>query len=113
MTTASECATATSAGFRPLTDKRRNRSLNWQFLVALAAHAHSTSAVRAHRFPRQMPGLLFLPALIRFPGHTPIQELRCAAVGKTLMSVPVSASKAAAEISWTPGMLRIRSNDFV
>lgn len=40
-----------------------------------------------------------LPALCLLPGHTPAQDARCLADGKRLISVPISANSAAAEVS--------------
>jgi hypothetical protein len=46
-----------------------------------------------------------LPADSLFPGHTPAQEARCAAVGNWPMSGPISATMTSAARRSTPGMV--------
>ena len=46
-----------------------------------------------------------LPALCRLPGHSPAQGARCAAEGKRVMSVPISATMVLAAVSVPPGMV--------
>jgi hypothetical protein len=46
-----------------------------------------------------------LPALSSFLGHRPAQEIRCPAVGKRLMSRPISARMTQALNSLMPGMV--------
>ena len=69
------CAIATRARFLPLAASRQKRSLRKQPFVFEAAHAHSTSVVRSHRFPRGILAGLALPPVQLFPGQTPAQEL--------------------------------------
>ena len=66
--------------------------------------AASTRAERSQGLPRPVAPLLSVPALSLLPGHTWAQEDKCLAVGKEIISGPVSA-----RISWavrgpTPGM---------
>jgi len=71
-----------------------------------ALQAHSPSLARRQVLPLVIRPLRRLPALSLLPGHTPAQEARGLAVGKRVMSVPISATLAAAAVSPTPGMVR-------
>lgn len=73
------------------------------FLVCEAAHAASTRAPRSRGFPRPVRPLLRFPALSSFPGHILAQEARWCALGKRLMSVPISARISSPVLGPTPG----------
>src|SRR5215211_236976 len=61
------------------------------------------------RFPGRVGAVLRRPADSCCPGLTPAQEHRCAAVGKAVMSAPVSAMMMSATLRLTPGILVSRS----
>src|SRR6266545_5278329 len=88
------CATALIAFFLP---RRPAKRLYWLAryvsLVQLAACAASRSAARSHTSPLPVLPLLRLPALSLLPGQMPAQDARCAADGKWVRSVPISARK--------------------
>src|SRR6266849_1481115 len=66
------------------------------------------SAPRSHRLPlRVFPDLCF-PALSLLPGHRPAQLARCAAVGNTPISTPISAMSTSAVRLFTPGIVSRR-----
>src|SRR5215204_5544962 len=57
------------------------------------------------QFPGRVGAVLRRPADSCCPGLTPAQEHRWAAVGKAVMSAPVSAMMMSATVRLTPGML--------
>ena len=80
--------------------------------MALARAAHQavcTSRVFSHGAPWRSLVERRLPALSSFLGQRPAQETRWAAVGKRLMSGPISARMTAAESALTPGMVVSRA----
>lgn len=64
-----------------------------------ALHERGLQPRRALAQPR-------LPALSSLRGHRPAHEIRCPAVGKRLISVPISETMTCAVRSLTPGMVR-------
>ncbi len=50
-----------------------------------------------------------LPALSFWPGHRPAQATRCPALGKRLMSRPISARMVVAAKVLTPGIVHSRA----
>jgi hypothetical protein len=65
-------------------------------LVRIAAIAASLSAALSHLDPLRVRPECCLPAERSFPGHWPAQEARCRALGKMLMSAPISAIRTSA-----------------
>ncbi len=89
---------------------RRYRAPKALFVVRAADSAASVSAVRSHGFPfRVVPGRCF-PALSLFPGHTPAQLARWPAVGKAVMSAPISAMITSAVRLFTPWIVSSRAS---
>src|SRR5947208_1234425 len=103
MTSRTLCATATTAFWRP---RRRATRWNWgmeggvRFLTA--AQATSPMIPRSQTVPRLTGPLSRLPALCWLLGHRPAQEARCPALGKRLMSGPISARMALAATAFDP-----------
>src|SRR3954452_24793942 len=89
--------------------RRARRRAYWAarevFLLRLALLAHSTSVWLSHLEPLRVLPVRRLPADSSLPGHMPAQEARCLAVGKTLMSPPVSAMITSAARRPTPGIV--------
>jgi hypothetical protein len=50
-----------------------------------------------------------LPALSFWPGHNPAQARKCPALGKRLMSLPISARITVAECWLTPGIVQSKA----
>ena len=71
-------------------------------MVRVAASAASCSAIPRNLLPLRRRPERCLPADWSLPGQRPAQEARCPALGKTLMSVPISATIASAVRSATP-----------
>src|SRR5579885_1939911 len=91
------CPTATGARFFPRrAANRRYCADKYVSLVGLAAHAAWVNARRSQRSPLVVRPLLALPPLRLWPGQIPAHEDRWAAVGKTDMSVPNSATSTSA-----------------
>src|SRR6516225_8234482 len=70
------------------------------------AAAHCTRVVLSQGAPLRIRVDRRLPALSSFFGHRPAQEIRCPAVGKRLMSRPISARMISALRTLTPGMVK-------
>src|SRR5439155_24631812 len=66
-------------------------------------------AMRSHLLPFRVLPVFRFPALSLFPGHMPAQLASWPAVGKRLMSRPISAASTSAVRRWTPGMVVRRS----
>src|SRR5260221_4841885 len=101
----SECATATAARLAPRRAARRRycAALEVAGFIRRAACAASTKAARTHGLPVRVRPLCRLPALSGLPGPRPTQEARWPALGKRLISLPISAKMTAA-VRWpTPG----------
>jgi hypothetical protein len=82
----------------------------WVPLVRAAAWAASVSAVFNHTDSCRVRAGLGLPPEALLPGQIPAQDARCAGLGKTLMSAPISASRLIAVFRATPGMVTTRCN---
>ena len=78
-------------------------------MLRTAPQAASVNATFSHFGPGRVRPEWFLPPDTCSPGHTPAQEARCAAVGKTLMSTPISASITCATFGPTSGIVCISS----
>ena len=74
-----------------------------------ADRAATPRAALRWRLPGRVFADLIRPADSSLPGETPAQDARCAAVGNTLMSAPVSAMNTSATTCDQPGMLTSRS----
>ena len=61
-----------------------------QSLLRTAAQAHCTSVVLSQGAPLRRRLDRRLPALSSLRGHMPAHEMRCAADGNRLMSIPIS-----------------------
>src|SRR5262249_9137189 len=70
-----------------------------------AAQAAVTSVVLSHGAPGRTRVDRRFPALSSLRGHSPAQEIRWAAVGKRVMSTPISATRTWATVSLTPGIV--------
>ena len=75
------------------------------FLTLMADQAACTMPVRSQRLPCPMVPEKRLPALSLLPGASLAQLTKWAAVGKRLMSAPISASNISAVRRLTPGMV--------
>ena len=83
---------------------RRYRAARAQPDRRVAARAASVRAARSQRFPRRVFPDLCFPALSLLPGQRPAQLARCPALGKTVMSTPISAISTSATRGPTPGI---------
>ena len=105
-----ECATAIFALFFPLLIISLEYWAAKKDPLALEAPcAQRTSVVLSREFPLRVLPLLLFPALSLFPGHTPAQEARWAAVWNLDMSVPITERMLFAEFSPMPGISVRRS----
>src|SRR5712692_17896 len=93
-----------AAGSVGVSETSEPSACNWA-----TARAASVSARRSHLLPLRALPLLRLPALSWLPGHIPAHEARCAALGKRLMSRPISAASTSVVRRPTPGMVSSRS----
>ena len=66
---------------------------------------------RNHGLPLRLLPLSRLPALSWLPGHSPAQLARCAALGKAVMSDPISATRLQAATCSTPGIVIQRATE--
>ena len=73
--------------------------------MRIAAIPASLSAALRLLEPFRVRPDLRLPADWSLPGHCPAQEARWPALGKTVMSVPISAMITSAERRCTPGIV--------
>lgn len=88
---------------------RRSRAPKVQPLVRMAAPAASVRAIRSHLQPFRVAPRLRWPALALFPGHGPAQLAKCLAVGKRVMSTPISATRTSAVRCATSGIALSRA----
>src|SRR5436190_2002612 len=97
---------ATAARLEPRRARMRAwREARWLPRVRAAAWADSRRCWRSQTGPgRVVPGPVRLADLL-LPGHIPAHEARCPAVGKTVMSAPISAIRHSAVRCDTPGMV--------
>src|SRR5690349_21498854 len=104
MTISRLCATATAAFLAPCRRAMR-RNWAWKYVVAVLMLAQATSPMiaRNHTLPWLVGAFIRSPALSLLLGHNPAQDARWPALGKRLISVPISARIAAAAIGLTPG----------
>src|SRR5688500_12688064 len=108
-----EAATAQMAFFGP---RRLRRRRNWAWksrsFWRLAAQAHWMSTVLSHGAPlrrrEDRREDRRLPALSSWRGHSPAQDTRWPAVGKRLMSRPISARIIRAAKGPMPGIVSRR-----
>ena len=104
-----EWLTATAAFFLPM---RRARRQNWAARYVSrrcpARQAHWLSISPSQGSPGRVLPERRLPPVMLVPGASPAQEARWPAVGKRLMSTPISAMIASAARSPTPGMVQRR-----
>src|SRR5262249_59001170 len=101
-----EAATAMMAFLAPRRAlRRKNCAGREEFLVRTAAQAAVTRVVLSHGAPGRTRVERRFPALSSWRGHSPAQETRWAAVGKRVMSMPISATRTWATVSLTPGIV--------
>src|SRR2546428_9080172 len=104
-------ATATAAFLAPRRRAMR-RKWAWKYVARVLMLAQATSPMIA----RSQTLLWFMGAFMRFPalslllGQSPAQDARCPAVGKRLISVPISARIDAAAIGLTRGTVCSNAN---
>src|SRR5574337_1123117 len=84
--------------------RRANCALRYEFLVRIAPHAALISDVFSHGAPLRILRERCLPALSSSLGHRPAHEIRWLAVGKRLISSPISPASTRAVVSFTPGI---------
>lgn len=90
-----------------LTEMRWYCALKKESGVFLAALAHSIIVVLSIWLPLVILPLYRFPALSLLPGHRPAHEHKCAADGKRLMSMPISARIVSALRRAIPGKASI------
>ena len=93
------------ASWRAASTGRRGRCR----VVWRAAEAHSVRISPSHRLPLVVVPDRRLPPVMLLPGHIPAHDARCAAVGKRVMSTPISAMMHSAARLPTPVMVSSRS----